>query len=88
MEEFMKRKNNSGGALSNRYKDFRQALSIAAKLEIPMPLASTANQIQEMARASGFARLNSPAAMGELHELITGIDLSGAMSLRVAFWRL
>jgi 3-hydroxyisobutyrate dehydrogenase-like beta-hydroxyacid dehydrogenase len=55
MEEFMKRKNNYGGALSNSYKDFRQALSIAAKLEIPMPLASTANQIQEMARASGFA---------------------------------
>ena len=78
MEEFMKRKNNHGGALSNSYKDFRQALSIAAKLEIPMPLASTANQIQEMARASGFARLNSPAAMGELYELITGTDLSGA----------
>jgi 3-hydroxyisobutyrate dehydrogenase-like beta-hydroxyacid dehydrogenase len=78
MEEFMKRKNNHGGALSNSYKDFRQALSIAAKLEIPMPLASMANQIQEMGRASGFARLNSPAAMGELYELLTGADLSGA----------
>jgi 4-hydroxybutyrate dehydrogenase/sulfolactaldehyde 3-reductase len=78
MEEFMKRKNNHGGALSNSYKDFRQALSIATKLEIPMPLASMANQIQEMGRASGFARLNSPAAMGELYELLTGADLSGA----------
>ena len=78
MEEFMKRKNNHGGALSNSYKDFRQALSIAAKLGIPMPLASMANQIQEMGRASGFARLNSPAAMGELYELLTGTDLSGA----------
>ena len=38
MEEFMKRNNNNGGALSNSYKDFRQALNIAAKLEIPMPL--------------------------------------------------
>lgn len=78
MEEFMKRKNNHGGALSNSYKDFRQALKVAAKLEIPMPLASMANQIQEMARASGFARLNSPAAVGELYELLTGAELSGA----------
>jgi len=78
LEEFMKRENNNGGALSNRYKDFRQALSTAAKLEIPMPLASMANQIQEMGRARGLARLNSPAAMGELYELLTGMDLSGA----------
>jgi 3-hydroxyisobutyrate dehydrogenase-like beta-hydroxyacid dehydrogenase len=79
MEEFMKRENNNGGALSNSYKDFRQALSTAAKLEIPMPLASMANQIQEMGRASGLARLNSPAAMGELYELLTGMDLSGTV---------
>ena len=78
LEEFMKRENNNGGALSNSYKDFRQALSTAAKLEIPMPLASMANQIQEMGRARGLARLNSPAAMGELYELLTGMDLSGA----------
>jgi 3-hydroxyisobutyrate dehydrogenase-like beta-hydroxyacid dehydrogenase len=78
LEEFMKRNNNHGGALSNSYKDFRQALQIAAKLEIPMPLASMANQIQEMARASGFNRFNSPSAMGRLYELLTGTDLSGA----------
>jgi len=78
MEEFMKRNNNHGGALSNSYKDFRQALEIAAKLEIPMPLASMANQIQEMARASGLSRFNSPAAMGKLYELLTGTDLGGA----------
>jgi 3-hydroxyisobutyrate dehydrogenase-like beta-hydroxyacid dehydrogenase len=78
MEEFMKRNNNDGGALSNSYKDFRQALNIAAKLEIPMPLASMANQIQEMARAVGFNRFNSPAAMGKLYELISGADLSDA----------
>ncbi len=79
MEEFMKRNNNNGGALSNSYKDFRQALNIAAKLEIPMPLASMANQIQEMGRAAGFNRFNSPAAIGKLYELLTGEDLSGAV---------
>src|SRR6266542_7127343 len=56
LEEFMKRNNNDGGALSNSYKDFRQALDMAAKLEIPMPLASMANQIQEMGRATGLQR--------------------------------
>jgi 3-hydroxyisobutyrate dehydrogenase-like beta-hydroxyacid dehydrogenase len=76
MEEFMKRNNSHGGALSNSYKDLRQALEIAAKVEIPMPLASMANQIQEMARARGLARFNSPAAMGKLYELLTGMDLS------------
>ena len=78
MEEFMKRQNNDGGALSNSYKDFRQALNLAAKLEIPMPLTSMANQIQEMARASGLQRINSPAAIGKLYELLSGADLSGA----------
>jgi hypothetical protein len=78
MEEFMKRNNSDGGALSNSYKDFRQALNLAAKLEIPMPLASMANQIQEMARASGLQRINSPAAIGKLYELLTGAELSGA----------
>jgi 3-hydroxyisobutyrate dehydrogenase-like beta-hydroxyacid dehydrogenase len=78
LEEFMKRNNNDGGALSNSYKDFRQALDIAAKLEFPMPLASMANQIQEMARAAGFTRFSSPAAIGKLYELLTGEDLSGA----------
>lgn len=78
LEEFMKRNNNNGGALSNSYKDFRQALDLAAKLEIPMPLASMANQIQEMGRAAGLQRMNSPAAMGKLYELITGTDLSGS----------
>jgi 3-hydroxyisobutyrate dehydrogenase-like beta-hydroxyacid dehydrogenase len=66
------------GALSNSYKDIRQALEVAAELQIPMPLLSMANQIQEMGRASGLTRLNGPAAMGKLYELITGTDLSGA----------
>ena len=78
LEEFMKRDNNNGGALSNSYKDFRQALDLAATLGIPMPLASMANQIQEMGRASGLKRVNSPTAMAELYQIITGTDLSHA----------
>ena len=79
LEEFMQRNNNHGGALSNSYKDLRQALEVAAALQIPMPLLSMANQIQEMGRASGFTRFNSPAALGKLYELITRTDLSGAV---------
>jgi 3-hydroxyisobutyrate dehydrogenase-like beta-hydroxyacid dehydrogenase len=78
LEEFMKRNNNNGGALSNSYKDLRQALQVAAELEIPMPFMSMANQIQEMARASGLTRLNSSAAMGKLYEMLTGLDLNDA----------
>jgi 2-hydroxy-3-oxopropionate reductase len=78
LQEFMQRDNNHGGALSNSYKDFRQALEVAAKVGIPMPLASMANQIQEMARAAGLSRFNSPAAMGRLYELLSGTDLAGA----------
>jgi 3-hydroxyisobutyrate dehydrogenase-like beta-hydroxyacid dehydrogenase len=78
LEEFMKRNNNHGGALSNSYKDIRQALEVAATLRLPMPLLSMANQLQEMGRARGLTRLNSPAAMGKLYELITGTDLSAA----------
>jgi len=78
LEDFMTRNNDNGGALSNSYKDYRQALSVAANLEIPLPLLSMANQIQEMARANGLTRLNSPAAMGKLYELLTGTDLDGA----------
>lgn len=78
LDEFMKRNNNNGGALSNSCKDFRQALKVAANLAIPMPLVSMANQMQEMGRANGLTRFNSPAAMGKLYELITGTDLSAA----------
>ena len=77
LEEFMTRNNTNGGALSNSYKDFRQALATAARLEMPMPLVSMANQIQEMGRANALTRFNSPAAMGKLYELLTGQDLSG-----------
>ena len=55
-----------------------QALNIAAELKISMPLASVANQVQEMGRATGLSRLNSPAAMGKLYEMFTVVDLSAA----------
>ncbi|HWP22840.1 MAG TPA: NAD-binding protein, partial [Candidatus Binatia bacterium] len=78
LEDFLQRNNDHGGALSNSYKDFRQALNVAAELKIPMPLASMANQIQEMARALGLSRHNSPAAAGRLYEMMASVDLSRA----------
>ncbi len=78
VEEFFKRGRSYGGALSNSYKDLRQALDSAAELQIPLPFTATANQIQEMGRAQGFSRINSPAAIGKLYELLTGVDLSVA----------
>jgi 3-hydroxyisobutyrate dehydrogenase-like beta-hydroxyacid dehydrogenase len=79
MEDFFKRNNTHGGALSNSYKDIRQALEVAAALDIPLPLMSAVNQMQEMGRAQGLTRLNTPAAMGKLYEILTGQDLSGAV---------
>jgi 2-hydroxy-3-oxopropionate reductase len=80
LEEFLKRNNNHGGALSNSYKDIRQALKVAAELNIPLPLTSMAHQLQEMGRVQGLSRTNSPAAMGKLYEILTGADLSAAQS--------
>ena len=78
VEDFLKRAKSYGGALSNSYKDIRQALETAAALDMPLPLMSTVNQLQEMARAQGLTRLNTPAAIGNLYELLTGTDLSKA----------
>ena len=80
LEEFFKRNKSYGGALSNSYKDLRQALKVAADLNIPVPFSATANQIQEMGRAHGLARMNSPAAIGKLYEMLTGINLSQAVT--------
>jgi 3-hydroxyisobutyrate dehydrogenase-like beta-hydroxyacid dehydrogenase len=80
VEDFLKRLNNNGGALSNSYKDIRQALEIAGSLDIPLPLLNTVNQLQEMGRAHGFSRFNTPAAMGKLYEILTGQDLSAAVT--------
>jgi 2-hydroxy-3-oxopropionate reductase len=79
VEGFLKREKSYGGALSNSYKDIRQALETAAALELPLPLMNTVNQLQEMARAQGLTRLNTPAAIGKLYEILTGTDLSEAI---------
>ncbi|HEY6197866.1 MAG TPA: NAD(P)-dependent oxidoreductase [Candidatus Binatia bacterium] len=79
MEDFLKRNNSHGGALSNSYKDIRQALATAAELGIPLPLMTAVSQMQEMGRAMGFTRVNTPAAMGKLYEVLTGQDLSAAV---------
>ena len=79
VEEFLKRTKSYGGALSNSYKDIRQALEVAASLDLPLPLMNTVNQLQEMGRAQGLTRLNTPAAMGMLYEIITGLNLSQAV---------
>jgi 3-hydroxyisobutyrate dehydrogenase len=78
LEEFMQRNNADGGALSNSYKDIRQALKVASQFHVPLPLIGLASQIQEMGRAQGLARKNSPQAIGALYELLSGRDLSEA----------
>ena len=78
VEEFLKRGKSYGGALSNSYKDIRQALETAAALELPLPLMNTVNQLQEIARAQGLSRFSTPAAIGKLYEILTATDLSEA----------
>jgi 3-hydroxyisobutyrate dehydrogenase-like beta-hydroxyacid dehydrogenase len=79
VEDFLKRTKSYGGALSNSYKDIRQALETGAARQIPLPLMSTVNEIQEMGRAQGLSRLNTPAAIGRLYEILTRLDLSKAV---------
>lgn len=79
VEDFLKRKKSYGGALSNSYKDIRQALETAASRKIPLPLMGMVNEIQEMGRAQGLSRVNTPAAIGRLYEILTTIDLSNAV---------
>ncbi len=79
LEEFMQRNNTNGGALSNSYKDIRQALKLATESHVPLPLVGLAGQIQEMGRAQGLARKNSPQAVATLYELLSGRDLSPAL---------
>jgi hypothetical protein len=49
-----------------------------ATLKILLPLTSMAHQIQEMGRVQGLSRYNSPAAMGKLYEILTGVNLDAA----------
>lgn len=77
--QFFKRKKNYGGALSNSYKDLRQALKVAGDLNLPLPMTAHAHQIQEIGRAQGLARTPSPDAIGTVYEKLTGVDLSKAV---------
>ncbi len=77
--QFFKRKKNYGGALSNSYKDLRQALKIAADMKLPLPITAHAHQIQEMGRAQGLARTPSPDAIATVYEKMSGVDLSQAV---------
>ncbi len=79
VEDFLKRTKSYGGALSNSYKDIRQALETAASRQMPLRLMGMVTEIQEMGRAQGLSRLNTPAAMGRLYEMLTAIDLSNAV---------
>ena len=79
VEEFLQRTKSYGGALGNSYKDISQALTVAASRRLPLPLMSMVNQIHQMGRAQGLSRVNTPAAMGRLYEILTGLDLSQAM---------
>lgn len=78
IEQFFKRANNYGGALSNSYKDLQQALDMARHVGVPLPLTALAHEIQEMAKAKGFLRINSPAALGKLYEQLSGLSLERA----------
>lgn len=79
VEEFLQRTRSYGGALSNSYKDIWHALEVAQARQIPLPLMGAVNQLQEMGRAQGLSRLNTPAAMGKLYEILTGVDLGQAV---------
>lgn len=64
-----------GIALSR--KDIALALGMAAKLEVPMFVASTVRQVYEAAHAEGFGQLDM-AAVTKLYEHWTGVTVRGA----------
>jgi 3-hydroxyisobutyrate dehydrogenase-like beta-hydroxyacid dehydrogenase len=64
-----------GIALSR--KDIALALGMAAKLEVPMFVASTVRQVYEAAHAQGFGQLDM-AAVTKLYEHWTGVTVRGA----------
>ena len=64
-----------GIALSR--KDVSLALAMAARLEVPMLVASTVRQVYEAAHAQGFGQLDM-AAVTRLYEHWTGVAVRGA----------
>jgi 3-hydroxyisobutyrate dehydrogenase len=55
-------------------KDVSLALAMAAKLEMPMPVASAVRQVYEAAHAQGFGQLDM-AAVTKLYEHWTGVTV-------------
>src|SRR6266404_5799211 len=58
-------------------KDVSLALAMAARLEMPVPLASTVRQVYEAAHAQGFGQLDM-AGVTLLYEQWTGVAVRGA----------
>jgi 3-hydroxyisobutyrate dehydrogenase-like beta-hydroxyacid dehydrogenase len=57
-------------------KDIALALAVAARLEMPMPVASTVRQVYETAHAQGFGELDM-AGVTALYEQWTGVKVRG-----------
>jgi 3-hydroxyisobutyrate dehydrogenase len=57
-------------------KDMALALTLAARLEMPMPVASTVRQVYETAHAEGFGGLDM-AGVTALYEQWTGVKVRG-----------
>jgi len=57
-------------------KDVSLALAMAARLEVPMLVASTVRQVYEAAHAQGFGQLDM-AAVTKLYEHWTGVTVRG-----------
>ena len=58
-------------------KDVSLALAMAARLEMPVPLASAVRQVYETAHAQGFGQLDM-AGVTRLYEQWTGVAVRGA----------
>jgi 3-hydroxyisobutyrate dehydrogenase-like beta-hydroxyacid dehydrogenase len=58
-------------------KDVSLALAMAARLEMPVPLAATVRQVYEAAHAQGFGQLDM-AGVTRLYEQWTGVTVRGA----------
>lgn len=79
MESFFRRHISHGGMLRNSKKDLSQALKLASDRNLPLPLTALAEQIQQQAMDKGLEKVNTPAAMGKLYEMMTGVDLGFAV---------
>jgi 3-hydroxyisobutyrate dehydrogenase-like beta-hydroxyacid dehydrogenase len=72
VKSFLGRHNSYGGMLRLSQKDLREALKVAAALDLPLPFTALAEQMMQLARAKGLEGVNSPGAIGKLYEDLTG----------------